>query len=289
MLPFGSTIRIKTMALVKKYKPQTYLETYRAKKGYLLYSFLAPLSLAIILALMERNVSAFLLNLIAFGLFYITAKLNTLGLANEFKYHQEKLTKAPKIPYKTISAILLGISTLFTATIVVGESIFIGLFLSIVSSVGYYLYYGLDPREDKLGNIDDISPEFVLKTISEAKAKLAEIENDIDKISNDRPLQDKLFLAVKKAKDIIKTIQEDPKDIRVARKFLVVYIDGLKSVTNAYTSIDEADINKSTKENLHQLLEDIERRFDKELTRLKKNNAFDLDVNIDTLHEQIKN
>ena len=277
------------MAFVKKYKPQTDLGTYKAKKGYLLYIFLAPLFIAVILALLERDISAFLLNLTAFGLFYATAKLNTLGLANEFKYHQEQLTKAPKRPYKTLSAALLGISTFFTATIAGGESILMGLFLSIISSLGYYLYYGLDPRDDKLENIGDISAEFVLKTISEAKSKLAVIESDIDKINSDRVLQDRLSLAVKKAKEIIQTIQEDPKDIRVARKFLVVYIDGLKSVTNAYTSMDEADINEKTKENLHKLLEDVEHRFDKELSRLKKNNAFDLDVNIDTLHEQIKN
>ncbi len=277
------------MAFVKKYKPEIYLKTYKLKKGYLLYIFLAPLFLAIILALIERNISAFLLNLTAFGLFYATAKLNTIGLANELKYNQEKLTKAPKRPYKTFSAILLGISTFFTATIAGGESLFIGIFLSIISSIGYYLYYGLDPRDDKLENIGDISAELVLKTISEAKSKISEIKRHIDKISNDTLLQKKLSLAVTKAENIIETIQEDPKDIRVARKFLIVYIDGLENVTNSYTSMDEADIKKETKDKLHQLLEDVERRFDKELTRLKKNNEFDLDVNIDVLQEQIKN
>ncbi len=277
------------MAFVKKYKPQTDFGAYKVKKGYLLYIFLAPLFLAIILALIERNILAFLLNITAFGLFYATAKLNSLGLANEFKYNQEKLTKAPKRPYKTLSAILLGISTFFTATIAGGKPLFIGLFLSLISSIGYYLYYGLDPRDDKLDKIDDISAELVLKTISEAKSKLTKIEKHIDKISNDNILQKKLSLAVTKAENIIQTIQEDPKDIRVARKFLVVYIDGLESVTNAYTSIDEKDIKRETKEKLYQLLEDVEHRFDKELMRLKKNNEFDLDVNIDVLQEQIKN
>ena len=277
------------MAFVKKYRPQTDLGTYKAKKGHLLYIFLAPLFLAIILALMERNISAFLLNLTAFGLFYATAKLNSLGLANEFKYHQEKLTKAPKRPYKTFSATLLGISTFFTATIAGGEPLFTGLFLSLISSVGHYLYYGLDPRNDKLENIGDVSAELVLKTISEAKSKISEIKRHIDEISNDNLLQKKLSLAVTKAENIIQTIQEDPKDIRVARKFLVVYIDGLENVTNAYTSMDEADIKKETKDKLHQLLEDVEQRFDKELIRLKKNNEFDLDVNIDVLQQQIKN
>jgi hypothetical protein len=35
-------------------------------------------------------------------------------------------------------------------------------------------------------------------------------------------------------------------------------------------------------------MDEVEVRFNKELQRLKANNQFDLDVNIDTLKEQIK-
>jgi len=277
------------MAKVKRYNPDTSVNSYKAKKGHLLYIFLAPLFLSVILALLQRDITAFALNLAAFGLFYATAKLNTIGLANEFKYHKEKLTKAPEKPFKTISALLLGFSTFFTATIAGGESILTGIFLSVTSTIGYALYYGLDPRTDKLENIGDISAELVLQTLSEARSKLSGIEEHTQKILKDSILRDKLTLAVEKAEYIIQTIQEDPKDIRVARKFLVVYIDGLEKVTESYTSMDEADIKGETKDRLHQLLEDVEHRFDKELVRLKKNNEFDLDVNIDVLQQQIKN
>ena len=277
------------MAKVKRYNPKINQGNFKAKKGHLLYIFLAPLFLAVILALLARDISAFVLNFVAFGLFYATAKLNTWGLANEFEYHKEKLTKAPEKPYKTISAILLGVSTLYTATIAGGESLLTGLFLSITATIGYGLYYGLDPRADKLENIGDVSADLVLKTLSEAREKLAGIEEHMEKILDDRILHDKLALAVEKAEYIIQTIQEDPKDIRVARKFLVVYIDGLEKVTDSYTAMDESDIKGETKEKLHQLLDDVEHRFDKELLRLKKNNEFDLDVNIDVLQQQIKN
>lgn len=277
------------MSNTKRYNPQIGLKSNKAKKGLLLYFFLSPLFLSVILALLARDIPAFGLNLTAFVLFYATAKLNTWGLANEFTYHKEKLTKAPTKPYKTMSAILLGIATFFTATVAGGESFLMGIFLSITSTVGYGLYYGLDPRSDKLENIGDVSAELVLKTISDAKSKLVIIEEHVEKILKDSLLHDKLTLAVKKAEHIIQTIQEDPKDIRVARKFLVVYIDGLEKVTKSYTSLDESDIKGETKEKLHQLLDDVEHKFDRELSRLKKNNEFDLDVNIDVLQQQIKN
>ncbi|CAA6816223.1 MAG: Unknown protein [uncultured Sulfurovum sp.] len=276
------------MAKVKKYNPKMNLGYTKARRGLLLYFFLTPLFLAVVLALLARDISAFGLNLIAFILFYGTAKLNTWGLANEFKYQQEKFTKAPTKPYKTMSAILMGIATLFTATIAGGESLFSGIFLASVAIVGYVLHYGLDPRTDKLENIGDVSAELVFKTLADARAKLSGIESHIQKDFRDLELREKLSLAVEKSEYIIQNIQDDPKDIRVARKFLLVYLDGLEKVTNSYMAMEESDIKGETKARLHQLLDDVEVKFDKELTRLKKNNQFDLDVNIDVLQQQIK-
>jgi hypothetical protein len=53
--------------------------------------------------------------------------------------------------------------------------------------------------------------------------------------------------------------------------------------------MNEDEINSETKDRFSMLLSDVEKRFDKEILRLKKNNQFDLDVHIDVLQEQIKN
>jgi len=274
------------MAKAKPYTPST---TSMAKKnGTLLYVFLLPLFIAVILALLQTNIQAFILNSMAFALFFITAKVSTKGFEQEADYINTTLTKAPKIPYKTISGFLLGGSTFFTAWIAGEKSFMTALFLGSIATIGYYLFYGFDPKKDKLENLGDVSAEFVLETINEAKAKLADIEGHMEEIK-DKVLSEKLNIAVSKAKNILETIQNDPKDIRVARKFLIVYIDGIVKVTDSYVSMDEEDINSETKEKLYSLMTDLDSRFDKELDRLKNNNQFDLDVHIDVLREQIKN
>ena len=278
------------MSKAKRYQPfhPKKKNRFKNRQGHFLYLFLAPLSLAIILALLQRDIGSFILNIIAFGLFFATAKINSIGLSNEYQYHTKTLTKAPKIPFKTIATILLGISTLFTATVAGERSILTGTFLAIVSTIGHYLYYGTDPKEDKIDNIGDISAQFVIETLSEARAKLSSIETDISYIT-DTGLYSKLKIATNKGYEIIDTIEDDPKDLRVARKFIIVYIDGIKKVTQSYTSIDEEEITSETKKKLSNLLFDIEERFEKEIKRLKKNNQFDLDVNIEVLQKQIKN
>jgi len=277
------------MSKAKRYDPtNSDLKKFSLNKGHFLYIFLAPLFLSVILALGKQEFMAFLYNLIAFVLFFATAKLNTLGLNKEYEYHTTTLTKAPKTPLKTLTAGLLGVSTLYTAWIAGDEPFITGLVLAVVAIVGYFLYYGFDPKDDKLENIGDISAEFVIETLATARGKLAEVEEGMKKIKEPE-LHNKLRIATDKGYEILNNIEEDPKDLRVARKFIIVYIDGIKKVTASYTAIDENDINDATKEKLSNLLSDVEKRFDKEILRLKENNQFDLDVQIDVLQQQIKN
>jgi 5-bromo-4-chloroindolyl phosphate hydrolysis protein len=259
---------------------------FRWQSGNFLYVFLAPIFLATFIDLLSQDIAGFIKNIIAFGLFLATAKINSMALAKEYEYNSKVLTKAPKIPLKSISALLLGFSTIYSSW-VVGGSIGLHLFLGVIATIGYFLYYGFDPRDDKLENIGDISAEFVLKTLAEARAKLSSIETDMSMI-NDRELNSKLDIAVNKAYEVLNTIEKDPKDLRVARKFIIVYIDGIKKVTKSYTEMSENEINEETKSRLSSLLSDVDERFEKELIRLRRNNQFDLDVHIDVLQEQIR-
>jgi len=68
----------------------------------------------------------------------------------------------------------------------------------------------------------------------------------------------------------------------------VVYLDGVLDVIHSYNAVEEENIDLETRTRLSELMDEVEVRFNKELQRLKANNQFDLDVNIDTLKEQIK-
>jgi len=274
------------MSKAKRYNP-TKTDAQIIKKGSLLYFFLFPLFLSVVIALFGKHYSAFLINSVAFLLFFGVIFLSKIGFAQEMDYKKAKLTKAPKVPYKQLSAYLLGVSTLFSAYIAGGVALIDSLIMSGISILGYWLYYGFDPKKDKLENFGDISADVVLETLGEAQDKIADIKRDISTMS-DTLLKDKIEMALERADIILVAITEKPQDIRKARKFLIVYIDGIANVTSSYNSLDESDISQDTRNRLLELMEDVEIKFKAELERLKANSQFDLDVNIDLLKEQIR-
>jgi len=262
------------------------VEADRIKKGFLLYLFLVPLFLSVVVALFKMQFTTFLIDGVAFLLLFAVLWLSKKGFAQEINYQKAKLAKAPGIRYKEYAAYLLGITTFYSAYVAGAKPLIESLFLSVIAIGGYWLYYGFDPKEDKLEDYGDISAEIVLETLNEAYRKLAGIEKENDKIT-DRTVHNKVELALERAHTILDAIAEDPKDLRSARKFLVVYIDGVANVTSSYNALD-GEIDVQTRERLLHLMEDVERRFQKELQRLKANNQFDLDVHIDVLQEQIR-
>jgi len=255
-------------------------------QGRLLYAFLIPLFASVIFALFRGAYGHFIQVGIGFAMLLGVAGATAKGLAQEETYRQTVITRAPKIPYKTLAMILLGVTIFYLAFVAGGKPLLSSLFVGLLGSVGYVFYYGLDPRKDKLPDMGDISPELVLKTLNEAQDKLAEAQANNARIT-DKVLHRKIDKAIDQAHQILETIQHDPKDLRVARKFLVVFVDGIAEVTQRYIEVDKADIDDHLRQRLHSLIDDVQTRFDKELARLKANNLFDLDVSIDTLKTQV--
>jgi len=263
-------------------------EIHRRTGALLLYMMLAPLFVSTMVSLFAGSYRLFLLKLGGFALWSLAAALVTRGIRAQLEYEEAVITKAPSLPQKTLGASLLGLGVFYLGWLVGHAPLWKALFVALLAVAGVLLYYGLDPRRDKMPQSDDVNPELLLRTLTEARDRLEEIRLH-SKTIHDLRLHREIEHAIDKAERILDTIAEDPKDLRVARKFLVVYIDGVGRVTERYRALEESEIDEETKERLYALLREVQERFDKELERLKANDRFDLDVQIDALREQIKN
>jgi 5-bromo-4-chloroindolyl phosphate hydrolysis protein len=272
------------MAKIKKMKIP---KIKKAPKALFLYIFLLPMFISTIASLLSGDYIKFVVKLIGFAMLYGATKLIDSGLVNEYNYNQAEIAQAPKHKNKLWGDFVLLIALLFIGLLATKLNPINVVFTAIIGAVGAYLYYGKDPSVDKIPKDSSINYTKLIKDINEAKEKLEFIDNEKDKIK-DSELKMAIDKASNKAHEILDTIMQDPKDIAVARKFMVVYLDGVKDVISQYNDIDKELLDSSYRDRLIELLIDASERFEKEIKRLKSNEIFDLDVQIDALKEQLK-
>ncbi|MCK5896986.1 MAG: 5-bromo-4-chloroindolyl phosphate hydrolysis family protein [Cocleimonas sp.] len=280
------------MSSARRYSPEEKALSrvkYGWLKGFLLFILPIPLLIAAIISLMRGEMLHTLVSAAAFAGFIISAMVAREGFKREGKYHRRRFAKAPKTPFKTISALFLAISTGLTALFATDYGIFHSILLGVAALLGFYFSYGLDPRKDKTGGVSlRVSADEVFAALEAAEIKIAGIEAARKNIDN-LEMNQHLIGIVKKARTILETIKNDPNDLDRARKFLKVYLDGTQRVTESYAKTRSKNATTDVLDaNFRRVLDTIEKTFDEQHEKLKENDRFDLDVKIEVLETQLK-
>lgn len=257
-------------------------------KGLLLY-FLPVLAIpATIIAFGKGNLNGIIINASAYALFILAAGLLRRGLINEAQYHEKTVTKAPKWPLKTIAAFIVALATTMLAYLGAGHTLLISAVFGLGGMLGMYFSYGFDPRSEKsvTGN-HGYTTEEITRTIDEAEQAITGIEAANSLIRNDR-FNQRIENICSIARDILMQIEADPGDIRRARKFLNVYLDGTLKVTHGYAKTHAYADTEVLEEKFRDLLNTIESVFLQQKDKLQEEDTLDLDVRIDVLTTQLK-
>ena len=279
------------MSNAKRYSPDSNAigQLRLGLKGILLYVMPMPVLLAAVISLVKGNFWATVINGGAFAAFMLAAVIARHGFKVEHHYNTKKLALAPRTPFKTVAALLLSITTGVTAWLASGYGLFSSVLIGGVTLLAFYLCYGLDPRRNKTGNIGlGVSAEEVFEALEAANIKIDAIESARTNINNAK-FDQHLDRIITKARNIIEVIENDPTDLPRARKFLKVYLDGTQRVTESYAKTHRNDATTvELDSNFANVLNSIESTFDEQHEKLKKQDRFDLDVNIEVLETQLK-
>ncbi len=261
---------------------------WRRRSGALLLGFfLVPLFASLSVSLFTGHYRLFLLKLAAFAIWSAAAMLISKGIREEMDYEDALLAKAPLWPLKGVGALLLGSGVFYLGWVVSEESLWRSLFVGALATIGAMLNYGLDPRRDKLPDLEDVDPRHFLKSLEQARESLAVIR-DRNRRIHDSLLHKRIDRAARRAEEILEVLAQNPRKFREARKFLVVYIDGLSRVTEGYLAVEEEWVDPAMRDRLYRLMAEVDQRFYKELERLRAGDRFDLDVQIEALKQQLK-
>ncbi len=271
----------------KRYDPKENRD--KMLKGTFLYLILVPIVLTLIIAFLHGDVSAIISNAISFGLFLLTASIAKRGFQIEKVYKNSKLAKAPKLPYKTTAAFLLGISTFYTSNFCTSNTFILSVVLGVSAFVGFYLYYGLDPRKDKIGNLRwGANAEDVIRITGEAKERIGNLKNLKHKLDT-QISKDILTNIVAQTQEIVDAIEENPNDLDRARKFFNIYLARTEKITREYIeNIESENLDDRMRQSYTDLLTNVQHTIVEQKEKLNDDDLIKLDVQMEALKKQLK-
>ncbi len=283
------------LILFLKWKIQTMAERYRlpsgqlpSAKGVLMFLLPLPVLAAAAVSLASGQLGPLVGDAAGYGLFLSGALLLRRGLLSEGEYDRRRIARAPW-PFKTLGGGLIGLATAVTAWLGVGHHPAIAAAFGLAALLGCYLNYGFDPRAAKRvtdGYGVDTTDQ-VLEALAQAERSIIAIEQAGRDIRN-AELNDRLRRIAKLARDILKLLEEDPRDLRRARKFLNVYLDGAQKVTEGYARTHTRVAAPELDDNFRRVLATIEDVFQEQQQKLLETDITDLDVQIEVLTTQLK-
>jgi 5-bromo-4-chloroindolyl phosphate hydrolysis protein len=210
------------------------------------------------------------------------------GIALEKIYNSSKYAKAPQFPLKVIAGALLALTSAFSALL--GDySIIESIMLGVAVLLGWYLYYGFDPRVDKIeGYENSKSAERIMKLLLEAR-------QDIDTIKkNALELGESEISAAMNAtafafEKMVKHIEDEPDDYDRARKYLVSYLGELKSMSDTFVKLEKRGKSQQMRDSFLDMLESAVEKLDNQYEKLLDEDMVSLDVKLSVMKQRLEN
>ena len=148
--------------------------------------------------------------------------------------------------------------------------------------------FGLDPMKDKgMEGIDTFQQDRVARVVEDAETHLTEMSDAI-KRAGDRKIEARVERFQTTARDLFRTVEEDPRDLAGARKYLTVYLQGARDATVKFADVYARTRDAQALADYSSLLDDLEQNFAARTRKMLLDDRSDLTVEIDVLRERLQ-
>ncbi len=236
------------------------------------------------------------IGLIAAGLLTGAAFLLREGLRAEAAYNARRTARRPAIPRKIFASVLTGLGAAlasyrseFLDAETAGQASLLAPLLFGAAAAGLHsLSFGLDPMKDKgMEGVDTFQQDRVARVVDDAEKHLSEMTDAI-KRAGDRQIEARVERFQDTARDLFRTVEEDPRDLAGARKYLTVYLQGARDATVKFADVYARTRDAQTLADYSALLDDLEQNFAARTQKMLLDDRSDLTVEIDVLRERLQ-
>lgn len=242
-----------------------------------------------ILALLSLNDGAtgLALGLAGAGLWTGGAFLLREGLKAEAAFAARKVARRPALPRKILAALLAGSGAALAAW--KGEPGLLSAVIYGTAAAGLHLAaFGLDPLRDKgAEGADTFQQSRVARAVDEAEQSLVAMK-DAALRARDRKVEARVEQFQSVARELFRTVEEDPRDLTAARKYLTVYLQGARDATVKFADIYARSQDAGARESYLALLDDLEQNFAARTRKMLVADRADLTIEIDVLRDRLQ-
>ena len=209
------------------------------------------------------------------------------GLRAEAAFDARKVARKPTFPRKIAAALLCGSGVAIAAYANEGGLIAPILF-GVVTGGLHLAAFGIDPMKSKgMGGIDTFQQDRVARVVDEAEKHLKSMSDAIARVG-DRQVEARVERFQATARDLFRTVEEDPRDLTAARKYLTVYILGARDASIKFADIYARQPSDEVRADYLALLDDLDQNFAARTRKMLLDDHSDLTVEIDVLRERLQ-
>jgi len=250
------------------------------------FLFIAPVPMLLVAFQMEPT--GLFLKFVAFGIMMLAAWLTKEGLVAEDAYHARRVAKKPAIPRKVFGSVLTGIGLALAGLNPETFSLLNPALYFILGTVLHFIAFGPDPLQDKgTEGMNEYQTDRVARVVDEAERHLAAMKDAIRR-AQVPALERRVSDFVETARGMFRVVEEDPRDLTSARKFLGVYLLGARDATVKFADLYARSQNDEARTDYEALLDDLESSFARKTEKLLLDDKSSLDVEIEVLRDRLE-
>ncbi|MEM7640972.1 MAG: 5-bromo-4-chloroindolyl phosphate hydrolysis family protein [Pseudomonadota bacterium] len=257
-------------------------------KGRARVSILMALSvIPIVTAFGQGGAIPLAVNLLSGAAIFAGAVVTREGLKAEAAWVARKIARRPAVPRKIFGAVLVGLGVALGAMTGLA-GIPAAIVYGVVGAGLHLASFGLDPMRDKgMEGVDTFQTERVARSIEEAEKHLAAMKDAVLR-AKDRQAEGRVDRLIEAARRMFRQVEDDPRDLTSARKYLGVYLMGARDATAKFADLYAETRDPVVKTDYFALLDDLEKGIEARRETLLVSDRTDLDVEIEVLRDRLK-
>ena len=209
------------------------------------------------------------------------------GLTAEAAFNARKVARRPGFPRKMAAAVLAG-AGVGIAAFANEPGLIAPIIYGAAATALHIGAFGIDPMRDKgMEGIDTFQQDRVARAVDEAEAYLASMRDAIRR-SGDRRMIARVEQFETTAKELFRTVEEDPRDLTGAKKYLTVYLMGARDATIKFADVFARTGDPKARTDYEALLDDLEQNFAARTRKMLLDDRSDLTVEIDVLRDRLQ-